>query len=182
VDVGERPAEAGRVSLDAYLVERAISVSFDYDHPPAEPVLRPSIPRCLLAGVVGITLVGAWAGCGASKNHQSRSSTALVTASPEEPPTTAEVEEDARQERGQREQARLLLCHRQHSKCPPPERPSHVSCRELEGHHWSCLLRFPDGEIVLMHAVWYGAQRALGKSVVARSPLGAAPLRRLKGR
>jgi hypothetical protein len=142
----------------------------------SETPYGPSMTRRLLAGAVGVVLIGACAGCGSGKAHRAQSvngpgPTASVEVSSEAPnqPPTAEVEQDMRNQRDAREESAIFSCHRQHTRCPPRERPNHVSCHELQAHHWSCQLRFPDGEIELVHAVWYGAQRTLGISVEART-------------
>ncbi len=112
--------------------------------------------RRLLVGLLGLALIGASLGCGASQSRPVRSvgktgSGVSEEEAPNLPPTTAEVEQGRRAEATR--EGRL----------------GHVSCHELQAaHHWSCLLRFVDGATELEQAVWYGAQRSLGISVVAR--------------
>jgi hypothetical protein len=109
----------------------------------------------LLVGFIGLAVIAAGVGCGVSQGSHVRltgktGSEVSEEEAPNLPPTTAEVEQ------GRRAEARREGRLRQ------------LSCRELQGHHWSCLLRFADGAVVLEQAVWYGAQRSLGISVVAR--------------
>jgi hypothetical protein len=110
--------------------------------------------RRLLVGLVGVTVIASGAGCAGSavRHAQPTGATAedVVDEGPKPPPTTSEVEEDTRADA--RREGRLR----------------HVSCRELQGHHWSCLLRFANGALVLEQIVWYGHAQSLGVSVVAR--------------
>jgi hypothetical protein len=66
-------------------------------------------------------------------------------------PTTAEVEEDARNEaRGE-------------------GRPSKVSCHEVPGSTWTCMVHFVGGLIVFYRGVWYESRKTVGFSVVRRT-------------
>jgi hypothetical protein len=109
--------------------------------------------RRLLVGLIGLAVIVAL-GCGASQSHHVRSSGTLGSEVAEEasrqPPTTGEVEQSMR------------------ASSRPEGRLSQVRCHELQGHHWSCLLRFVDGAVEVEQAVWYRAQRSIGISVVAR--------------
>ncbi len=110
--------------------------------------------RRLLVALIGLAVIAVGLGCGASQSHHVRSSGRLGSEASEEaskePPTTREVEQSMR------------------ASSRPEARLGQVRCHELQGHHWSCLLRFVDGAVELEQAVWYGAQRSIGISVVAR--------------
>jgi hypothetical protein len=116
-------------------------------------------PRQRLLAAVLITLVIAagiyrWAHFASVNRLHGGSTVQTVTGEGElvnQPPTTTDVERGARA--WARREGKL----------------SHVSCHEVPGNAWSCLLHFVGGLSVLYRAVWYQGQDTIGWSVVKRT-------------